>query len=125
MVAIYGTMMVGLLITFIIVLIKKPKQRILIAIFCLVGIAVFINGSIPFFKDVSNVETASFIGTYLKDQAGFAKTKPYMFMVSGEQQSVYACVYDNTYNNYFEEGKKYKIEYFVHTRIISSVEAIK
>ncbi len=126
-IAIYIALMVGLLITFIVVLIKKPKQRILIAIFCLVGIVVVISVSIPFYKDVSNVETTSFIGTYLKDQSssGSGKGQIYVFMVSSKQQSIYAGAYNNTYSNYFEKGKKYKIEYFIHTRIISSVEEIE
>ena len=69
----YGITMVVLLVTFIVMLIKKPKQHILIAIFCLVGIVVFICGSIPYYKDVSSAETISFVGTYLKDQAGYAE----------------------------------------------------
>ncbi len=47
-----------------------------------------------------------------------------MFMVSGQQQSVYRG-HNHSYSNYFEEGKKYKVEYFVNTRIISSVEEIE
>ncbi len=70
-IAIHATMMVGFLIAFIVVLIKKPKQRILIAIFCLVFVGVLIHASIPYYQDVSNVETSSFIGTYLKDQSSY------------------------------------------------------
>lgn len=125
MIVIMGITAVGFLVAAIIVLIKKPKNRIFISIVCLFAVVFFIGYSIPYYIDANKQDTASFVGVYTKYQAGFAGTTPHTFIVSGERQSVYSAAFDSTYNNFFEEGKKYKVEYFVHTRIISRVEIIE
>lgn len=125
MVGVRGGLAMVLLVVAIVVLVKRPKQYILITIFCLAAIVLFIVFSVPYYKDIAKKETTAFVGTFLKDQVGFAGTKPWIFMVSDERVSVETCIWSGDYNNYFEEGRTYKVTYYVNTRIIAKVELIE
>lgn len=124
-ITVIASLAVGFLIAAIVVLLKKPKQHIIIAVVCIIFVVFLVVYSIPYWKDTAKKETATYIGTYLKYQQGFGGTKPYIFTASGEQISFYVAAWDGAYNNYFEEGKTYKIIYFVNTKIISSAELIE
>ena len=118
-----GCVALGFLIAAIVVLIKKPKLRIFISVVCFIFAIILPITSISYYKDIANQETETFIGTFVDDQS-VNRSRPFIFNTSDGKTSVYAGIADD-YNNYFEKGKRYKVEYYKNTHIIYSVELVE
>ena len=117
-----GCVALGFLIAAIVVLVKKPKLRIFISVVCILFAIILVFDTIPYVKDIVNQDTDTFVGTFVEDQS-VGRRNPYIFVTSNGRISVYLG-YNSDYRNYFEKGKRYKVEYYANTRIVYSVEPV-
>jgi len=117
------------IIIVVVVLIQKPKDYLAIVAFCVIGsIGLTLLGT-DHIKDLTNRETTIVTAKYVRylssGREATRYTRKMIFTVGGEEIGLYAPIL--TKRKYYlemEEGKRYKIEYFNHTKIIKCYELI-
>lgn len=113
---------VGVGIGFLIL--KKTKYYILIGIIicgiCIIGL--FLEA--PYYKDISQKHLEVYTGEFITSRS--VGTEPFTRAVVFDAQKVEFKV--PTFSDYIknmEEGKEYKITYYVNSRVIYSIELVK
>ena len=120
---------INTIIIVVVVLIQKPKDYLAIVAFCVIGsIGLTLLGT-DHIKDLTNRETTIVTAKYVRylssGREATRYTRKMIFTVGGEEIGLYAPIL--TKRKYYlemEEGKRYKIEYFNHTKIIKCYELI-